>query len=70
MSSAQSTPAAPIKRRKWLTDNTLTSLSLILSFVLLCAFFASQTPYFLSQANLSNIASTIAIVGITSIGMT
>jgi len=70
MSSAQSAPAAPAKRRKWLTDDTLTSLSLVVSFVLLCAFFASQTPFFLSQANLSNIASTIAIVGITSIGMT
>ncbi|MCC6616127.1 MAG: ABC transporter permease [Anaerolineae bacterium] len=70
MLSAQSAPAAPPKRRKWLTDDTLTSLSLVVSFVLLCVFFASQTPYFLTQANLSTIASTIAIVGITSIGMT
>jgi ribose transport system permease protein len=58
------------RRRKWLTDDILTSLSLIVSFVVLCAFFASQTPFFLTQANLSTIASTIAIVGITAIGMT
>ncbi|MCL4251011.1 MAG: ABC transporter permease [Anaerolineae bacterium] len=68
--SADPARLTPARRRKWLTDDTLTSLSLIVSFVVLCAFFASQTPFFLTQANLSTIASTIAIVGITAIGMT
>ncbi|MCA9907728.1 MAG: ABC transporter permease [Anaerolineae bacterium] len=68
--SADPAQLTPTRRRKWLTDDTLTSLSLIVSFVVLCAFFASQTPFFLTQANLSTIASTIAIVGITAIGMT
>lgn len=57
-------------RRKWLTDDLLTTSSLVFVFLVLCAFFASQTPFFLSQANLDTITSTLAIVGITSIGMT
>jgi ribose transport system permease protein len=69
-SSFASASSAPTLRRRWLTDDSLTSLSLIVSFVILCTFFATQTPFFLTQTNLDTIASTIAIVGITAIGMT
>ncbi|MBL8131430.1 MAG: ABC transporter permease [Anaerolineae bacterium] len=57
-------------RRPRFTDDRLTTLSLIAVFVALCLFFGTQTPFFFSSANLDTITSTLAIVGITAIGMT
>jgi ribose transport system permease protein len=57
-------------RRRGLTDTSLTTISLVVSFAVLCLFFASQTPFFLTQSNLNTILSTLAIVGISAIGMT
>jgi ribose transport system permease protein len=66
-----SSPNSSITRwRKWLAGDNLTTISLLVSFIALCLFFSSQTEFFLTQANLDTIASTIAVVGITSIGMT
>ena len=56
--------------RRLLRGELLTTLSLAVSFVALCLVFASQSPFFLTPSNLANIARTLAVVGITSIGMT
>jgi ribose transport system permease protein len=56
--------------RHWLAGDNLTTISLSVSFFTLCLFFASQTEFFLTRANLDTLASTLAVVGITSIGMT
>jgi ribose transport system permease protein len=53
-----------------LTGDNLTTISLFVSLLALCLFFGSQTPFFFTQANLETLTSTIAVVGITSIGMT
>jgi ribose transport system permease protein len=57
-------------RRPWLHPDNLTTISLLSGLIVLCLFFGTQTEYFFTQTNLKAIASTIAIVGITSIGMT
>jgi ribose transport system permease protein len=54
----------------WLNDDSLTTVSLIISFVLLCLAFASQTNTFLTLNNFENIFKQLAVVGIASIGMT
>ena len=59
-----------IRWHQWFAGDSLTTVSLAVSFVVLCAFFASQTEFFLTQGNVDTIASTIAVVGITAIGMT
>ena len=40
------------------------------SFLALCIFFATRSEFFLTVANASNLARTLAVVGIVSIGMT
>ncbi|MDL1900987.1 ABC transporter permease [Anaerolineae bacterium CFX9] len=50
--------------------DSLTIVSLFISLLVLCLFFGSQTPFFFTQANLETLTRTIAVVGITSIGMT
>jgi ribose transport system permease protein len=57
-------------RRFTLTGESLTNISLFTSLLILCLFFGSQTPFFFTQANLNTLTSTIAVVGITAIGMT
>lgn len=47
-----------------------TEISLVLMLVLLIVFFASQTPHFLTGANIFNLAQTLAPVGIVAVGMT
>ncbi len=63
-------PPASTRRGNWFNDDRLTTLSLVAVFAALCLFFASQTPFFFTSANLDTITSTLAIVGITAIGMT
>jgi ribose/xylose/arabinose/galactoside ABC-type transport system permease subunit len=41
----------------------------VVSFVVMCIFFMTQTEFFFSLNNLGNLSRTLAIVGITSIGM-
>ena len=50
--------------------DAITTLSLVVSFAVMCIFFMTQTEFFFSLNNLGNLARTLAIVGITSIGMT
>ncbi len=64
------TATAPHKKRSWLKGDSITTLSLLLSFLALCLFFATQTEFFLTTANVANLARTLAVVGICSIGMT
>jgi ribose transport system permease protein len=47
-----------------------TTISLLVIFVLICAVFGTIAPAFFSGENVLNIAQTLAVVGITSIGMT
>lgn len=63
-------PPASTRRGNWFNDDRLTTLSLVAVFAALCLFFASRTPFFFTSANLDTITSTLAIVGITAIGMT
>ncbi|MEM7734696.1 MAG: hypothetical protein AAF267_02805, partial [Deinococcota bacterium] len=63
MTNARSQPT-------WLTNDGITTLSLLASFLLLCMFFSVQTEFFFSSANAINLARTLAIVGIAAIGMT
>ena len=56
--------------RSRLGADAITTLSLVVSFVVMCLFFMTQTEFFFSLNNLGNLARTLAIVGITSIGMT
>jgi ribose/xylose/arabinose/galactoside ABC-type transport system permease subunit len=56
--------------RRGLSDDSLTTLSLVLSFVLLSLFFGSQTEHFFTRGNVETIARTLAVVGIAAIGMT
>lgn len=46
------------------------TLSLFLIYAIMVIVFAALTPFFLTQENIVNIASTIAIVGIVAIGET
>lgn len=72
MSSTNASPPAStgVPWHRLLRGDFLTTLSLATSFVVLGVFFATQSEFFLTSANLANIARTLAIVGITSIGMT
>lgn len=62
--------AKPAIKKPWLRSDTITTLSLALSFLAMCLLFAAQTDFFLTVANLSNLARTLAVVGVASIGMT
>ncbi len=53
-----------------LKGDAITTITLFVSLVLLCLWFGSQSEFFFTQANLDTITSTLAIVGITAIGMT
>lgn len=71
--SLPTSSAAPLKKgiwQTWLNGDNLTTISLFSSLIVLCLFFGTQTEFFFTQTNAKTIASTIAIVGITSIGMT
>ncbi|CAN5897877.1 sugar ABC transporter permease [soil metagenome] len=57
-------------KKLWLRGDAVTTLSLAVSFLALCIFFATRSEFFLTLTNASNIARTLAVVGITSIGMT
>ncbi len=57
-------------KQSWFSGDNLTTISLFASLVLISLFFGSQTEFFFTQANLENIMSTLAIVGITALGMT
>lgn len=54
----------------WLSGDTLTTLTLVISFIMLCLIFASQSENFLTLNNLENVSKQLAVVGIVSIGMT
>jgi ribose transport system permease protein len=64
--STQAVPATSISSNLTITN----TLSLFLIYVVMVIAFAAQTPFFLTQENIVNIASTIAIVGIVAIGET
>ena len=57
-------------KKLWLRGDAITTLSLGVSFLALCIFFATRSEFFLTLANASNLARTLAVVGIASIGMT
>src|SRR5215475_2341661 len=46
------------------------TVALLGTFVLMCAIFGLSAPTFLSLDNVVTIASTLAVVGISAIGMT
>src|SRR6266571_2156507 len=46
------------------------TLALLVAFVLMCIIFGVLAPTFLSLDNVVTIASTLAVVGISAIGMT
>ena len=56
--------------RPRLRADTITTMSLVVSFVVMCLFFMAQTEFFFTFNNLGNLARTLAVVGITAIGMT
>lgn len=64
------TKATRTSRQSWLKGDSITTLSLIVSFLALCLFFSTQSEFFFSLSNASNLARTLAVVGISSIGMT
>lgn len=63
-------PNSSFNLSNWLRGDSITTISLIASFVVLCIFFTTQSEFFLTLTNLENLAGTLAIVGIASIGMT
>jgi ribose transport system permease protein len=63
------TTSAPAKK-PFLRSDTIATLSLVLSFMVMCVFFVTQTEFFFTLTNLGNLARTLAVVGITAIGMT
>ena len=65
-----SAPAKRTPKKLWLRGDAVTTLSLAVSFLALCSFFTIKSEFFLTLTNASNIARTLAVVGITSIGMT
>ena len=64
------TNASRVNRYSWLKGDGITTISLMVSFLALCVFFSTQTEFFFSLSNASNLARTLAVVGISSIGMT
>jgi ribose transport system permease protein len=60
----------PTNNRPRLRADTVTTLSLVVSFAVMCIFFMTQTEFFFTFNNLGNLARTLAVVGITAIGMT
>lgn len=62
--------SSPSKMNRWLRGDNITTISLLASFLVLCLFFTSQSEFFFTTTNLENLAGTLAIVGIASIGMT
>ncbi|MBC7813075.1 MAG: ABC transporter permease [Burkholderiales bacterium] len=54
----------------WRGRNAATTISLLVTFLALVAFFTWRSPNFFTLINLVNLASTLAIVGIVSIGET
>ncbi len=69
--SVSSRDASPERRLPgWLSGDNLTTLTLIISFLLLCFVFATQSDNFLTLNNLENVSKQLAVVGVVSIGMT
>lgn len=75
MSTKQSSPSADIallqrSRFGWRQGANLSSVTLLVSFALICLVFSILTPHFFSVTNLVNIGQTLAVVGIVAIGET
>ena len=47
-----------------------TSMGLLIIYVIICAYFAIRSPYFLTVDNFLNIGRTLPIIGIIAIGET
>lgn len=56
--------------RAALRGSNITTITLVVSFLVMCLFFASRTPFFFTSNNLQTIISTLAVNGIPAIGMT
>src|SRR5215213_6406704 len=46
------------------------TIALLIAFLLMCFYFAIRAPTFLTSNNIITIASTLAVFGISAIGMT
>lgn len=60
----------PSRLTEWLRGDRLTTVNLILTFIVICLVFASQSEFFLTLDNFLNIGRTLGVVGIVAIGMT
>jgi len=58
------------KNKKLFSSDSLATISLLVSFIVMSIFFTSQSEFFFTSSNLANLARTLAVVGISSIGMT
>ena len=58
------------KNKNFLSSDSLATISLLVSFIVMSIFFTSQSEFFISPSNFGNLARTLAVVGITAIGMT
>lgn len=56
--------------QRWLSDDNLTTFTLIMSFVILCVIFSIQSENFLTLNNFETISKQLAVVGVVAIGMT
>ncbi|MEL6271804.1 MAG: ABC transporter permease [Chloroflexota bacterium] len=56
--------------RPLLSDDSLTTITLVVSFVIICVLFASQSENFLTLNNFETISKQLAVVGVVAIGMT
>lgn len=72
-------PSSPAWQPSLASGNTLTSrlshldlstISLLVSYLVMCLAFAGLTPYFLTVDNFVNIGQTLAVVGIIAVGQT
>ncbi len=58
------------KKPKLFSSDSLATISLLVSFIVMAIFFTSQSEFFFTSTNFANLARTLAVVGISSIGMT
>ncbi len=54
----------------WLQGDRITTVNLVITFVVICIIFASQAEFFLTLDNFVNIGRTLGVVGVVAIGMT
>lgn len=56
--------------RRFLSDDNLTTITLAVSFVIICVLFAIQSENFFTLNNIETISKQLAVVGVVAIGMT